>query len=130
MPPAQPVQAAQALQRAPQIARYQQWLADTRGLHFADYQALWHWSTTDLHGFWQSIWDWFGIESPTPHRTVLEAAVMPGAVWFPGAQLNYARQVLRHADAADAAGHPAIVFQNERMAAPQELSWPELRRQV
>ena len=36
---------------------------------------------------------------------------MPGASWFPGAQVNYAQQVLRHADAAHAAGHPAIVFQ-------------------
>jgi acetoacetyl-CoA synthetase len=55
---------------------------------------------------------------------------MPGARWFPGAQVNYARQVLRHADAAHAAGQPAIVFQNERMAAPVEITWPELRRQV
>ena len=55
---------------------------------------------------------------------------MPGARWFPGAQLNFARQALRHADEAHAAGHPAIVFQNERLAAPVETSWPELRRQV
>jgi len=55
---------------------------------------------------------------------------MPGARWFSGTQLNYARQVLRHADAAHAAGHPAIVFQNERMAAPVAMPWPELRRQV
>jgi len=55
---------------------------------------------------------------------------MPGARWFEGAQVNYARQVFRHADAAHAAGHPAIVFRNERMGrALQETSWPELRRQ-
>jgi acetoacetyl-CoA synthetase len=114
----------------PRITTYQQWLAQRHGLRFDSYDALWRWSTTDLHGFWQSLWDWFDIESPTPHRTVLEAEVMPGARWFPGAQLNYARQVLRHADAAHAAGHPAIVFQSERLAAPVEMSWPELRRQV
>ncbi|MEO5734492.1 MAG: acetoacetate--CoA ligase [Rubrivivax sp.] len=114
----------------PQLARYQQWLADTHHLHFDSYDALWQWSITDLNAFWQSIWDWFDIQSPTPHRCVLESAVMPGAIWFPGAQLNYTQQVLRHADAAHAAGHPAIVFQNERMAAPESLSWPELRRQV
>jgi len=114
----------------PRIASYQRWLQQTRGLQFADYDALWRWSTTDLRAFWQSMWDWFGIESPTPHGAVLEAEVMPGAKWFPGAQLNYARQVLRHADAAHAAGHPAIVFQNERLPLPVEMSWPELRRQV
>ncbi len=113
-----------------QLARYQQWLADTRNLHFDSYDALWQWSITDLNAFWQSIWDWFEIESPTPHRCVLESSVMPGAVWFPGAQLNYTQQVLRHADSAHAAGHPAIVFQNERMAAPESMTWPELQRQV
>ena len=58
---------------------------------------------------------------------------MPGARWFPGVQLNYARQVLRHADAAHAAGHPAIVWSDEPgLAAGQvhAMSWPELRRQV
>jgi acetoacetyl-CoA synthetase len=36
------------------------------------------------------------IESPTPHTAVLGRARMPGARWFPGAQVNYAQQVLRH----------------------------------
>ena len=114
----------------PRITLYQDWLARERGLHFASYDALWRWSTTDLTGFWSSIWQYFDVQSPTPYRTVLENPVMPGAVWFPGAQLNYAQQALRHGAAAHAAGHPAIVFQNERMAAPQAISWPELTRQV
>ncbi|MDP3613753.1 MAG: AMP-binding protein, partial [Rubrivivax sp.] len=37
---------------------------------------------------------------------------------------------LRHAGAAHTAGHPAIVFQNERMPTPIEVPWPELVRQV
>ncbi len=114
----------------PRITLYQDWLARERGLHFDSYDALWRWSTTDLTAFWQSIWDYFNVQSPTPHRCVLEMAVMPGAVWFPGAQVNYAQQALRHADAAHAAGQAAIVFQNERLAAPIEVSWPELRRRV
>jgi acetoacetyl-CoA synthetase len=114
----------------PAISRYQAWLHAERGLAFPDYDALWRWSTTELSAFWQSIWDYFEVQSPTPHSAVLAHAVMPGAKWFPGAQLNYAQQVLRHADAAHAAGHPAIVFQNESMATPVSTSWPELRRQV
>jgi acetoacetyl-CoA synthetase len=114
----------------PRLHHYQQWLQASRGLRFDSYEALWQWSVSDLSGFWQSIWDHFDLQSPTPHRCVLEAPVMPGAVWFPGAQVSYAQQVLRHADAAHAAGHPALVFQNERLAAPVETSWPELQRQV
>ena len=122
----------------PQITRYTRWLERERGLKFdptttAGYDTMWRWSVSDLSAFWGSIWDYFELESPTPHTAVLVEDKMPGATWFPGAQLNYAQQVFRHADAAHAAGHPAIVFQNERMGERGELSemsWPELRRQV
>jgi len=113
----------------PQIRLYQDWLRAERGLHFGDYDALWRWSTTELDVFWQSIWEFFDIQSPTPHFGVLAKNVMPGAQWFPGAQLNYARQVLRHVAGADAAGMPAIVARNER-GEQRELSWPALQQQV
>lgn len=113
----------------PQIRLYQNWLRDQRGLAFDTYDALWRWSTTDLDAFWQSIWDYFDLQSPTPHTAVLGTNTMPGAQWFPGAQVNYARQVLRHVDAAQAAGLPAIISRNEK-GQHRELSWPELRRQV
>ena len=118
----------------PQIRLYQDWLAAERGLSFDSYDALWRWSITDLDAFWQSIWDFFALQSPTPHSAVLANRSMPGAQWFPGAQVNYAQQVLRHVDAAHAAGLPAILSHNENSlasgAAHRELSWPELRRQV
>jgi len=113
----------------PQIRLYQDWLRDRRGLQFEDFDALWRWSTTDLDAFWQSIWDYFDLQSPTPHSAVLAQNSMPGAQWFPGAQVNYARQALRHVDAAHAAGLPAIVSSNEKRQ-HREMSWPELRRQV
>ena len=113
----------------PQIRLYQQWLAEQRGLRFDDYDALWRWSSTDLDAFWQSIWDYFDLRSPTPHTAVLERNVMPGARWFPGARFNYAQQVFRHVDAAHAAGLPAVISDNEK-GQRRELSWPELRRQV
>ena len=113
----------------PRLRLYQTWLAQHRGLTFDSYDALWRWSTTDLEGFWQSIWDHFGMDSPTPHTAVVQGGPMPHVTWFDGAQVNYAHQVLRHADAAHALGLPAIVSDNERGEA-RELSWPELRRQV
>ena len=115
------------------ITRYRRWLHDTRGLRFDDYDALWRWSVDDLPAFWASVWDYFDIQSPTPYQSVLEHPAMPGARWFPGAQLNYAQHLMRHAEASHAAGHPAIVFSDEALLAGgllRELSWPELRRQV
>jgi acetoacetyl-CoA synthetase len=117
----------------PQIARYQRFLHETQGLQFDSYDALWRWSVTDLDAFWRSIWQFFDIRSPTPYSSVLSNEQMPGARWFDGAQVNYAQQVLRHVDAAHAAGHAAILFADEAMLAEgrvASLSWPELRRQV
>ncbi|MGY3409796.1 acetoacetyl-CoA synthase [Bradyrhizobium sp. GM5.1] len=113
----------------PQIALYRTWLAEKRGLNFDSYEEMRQWSVRDLDGFWHAIWDYYDLQSPTPFAAVITERRMPGAVWFPGAQVNYARQVFRHVDAADAAGLPAIVSCGEdgRLC---ETSWPELRRKA
>ena len=113
----------------PQIRLYQDWLREQRQLAFDSYDALWRWSVGDLAAFWQSIWDYFQLESPTPHASVIEAETMPGTRWFEGARVNYARQVFRHVEAAHRAGMPAIVSRNEKGDA-RELSWPDLQRQA
>ena len=113
----------------PQIRLYQNWLRDHRGLSFDSYDALWRWSITDLNAFWQSMWDYFDMQSPTPHQAALVKNAMPGGQWFTGAQVNYAQQVFRHVDPAHAAGFPAVISRNEK-GLTRELSWPELKRQV
>jgi acetoacetyl-CoA synthetase len=124
-----PSSSAPAAPHVPLIRRYQDWLRATRGIAFDDYDALWRWSVTDLDGFWRSVWDYADVQSPDRPETVLAERRMPGAMWFPGTRVNYAREVLRHVDAAHAAGVPAIVAEDER-GVVRELSWPELRRQV
>ena len=121
----------------PQMTLYRAWLKDRRGLSFESYDALWRWSATDLNAFWQSVWDYFDLQSPTPHTAVLaeadSAPRMIDAKWFPGAQVNFVHQVFRHADAAHAAGFAAIISHNESSLGqrpPRELSWPALRQQV
>jgi acetoacetyl-CoA synthetase len=130
-PQADPTRPAQPL---PRLQVFQRFCEQRLGRRFASYDDFWQWSVDDLAAFWSAVWDHFELESPTPWQSVIEAPVMPGAVWFPGARLNYAAVLLRHADAAHAAGLPAIVFLDEAMAdagqAPTELSWPTLRRQA
>jgi len=113
----------------PQMRLYREWLDREYGRRFADYAALWQWSTTDLTGFWRSIWDYHRLASPTPFTAVLDGETMPGTRWFDGAQVNYARQVFRHVELAAAAGVPAVVAENER-GEVTELSWQELRRRT
>ncbi len=113
----------------PQIRLYQDWLKATRGLSFDSYNALWQWSITDIDAFWQSMWDYFDLQSPTPHTQVLNKNVMPGGQWFSGAQVNYAHQVLRHVKPAHAAGFMAVICRNEK-GQHREMSWPVLSQQV
>jgi acetoacetyl-CoA synthetase len=90
---------------------------------FDDYDALWRWSVQDLEGFWASIWQFFGVEGG--YERVLASRAMPGAVWFPGARVNYAEHLFRGKDPAAT----AIVHASE-LRELTELSWGELREQV
>ena len=88
---------AERVERAA-ITAYTRWLEQTRGLDLPDYASLWEWSTTDLEGFWASIWERFDVVASAPYERVLGSRAMPGAEWFPGARLNYAEHVLRARD--------------------------------
>ena len=107
------------------ITQYQQFLADTLQLEFANYAALWQWSVTDINAFWQSVWDFHALTSPTPYSAALTQRRMPGAQWFSGASVNFAHQVFRNA----APTQPAIIYRNE-LGQRRELSWPQLQAQV
>ena len=107
------------------ITEFLRWLKANRGLTFADFESLWRWSTEDLDGFWQACWDFFGVEATKQPTAVLGKRTMPGAEWFPGAELNYARHMLRH-ERPDAA---AVLHLNERQAL-QSISWEELGGKV
>jgi acetoacetyl-CoA synthetase len=113
----------------PQIRLYQDWLARERGLRFDSYDALWRWSVADANAFWLSVWDFFEVCSPDVPTVALARNVMPGAPWFPGVRVNYAREAMRHVAPAHAAGQLAIVAENE-LGEVSEMTWPELRRQV
>lgn len=110
----------------PQMRLYRNWLKEVRGLEFATYEDLHHWSVDDLEGFWRSIWEWDRIQSPTPVTGVLRGDAMPDARWFDGATVNYARHVFGHVDAAEEAGQPAIIAQDER-GRNETIGWRELR---
>jgi acetoacetyl-CoA synthetase len=108
-----------------QLRRYMDWLSRERGRTFEDYDALWRWSVSDLDGYWASLWDYFQIRARKPYSKVLAKREMPGAQWFPGAELNFVDQVLRHATEAK----PAILYSSEQQPL-QQMSWRTLQDQV
>ncbi|MEI2765593.1 MAG: acetoacetate--CoA ligase [Dermatophilaceae bacterium] len=78
-----------------QLHAYATWLREHRGLALPEYPALHRWSVSEPEQFWQSIWDYFGVVSHSPHERVLGSRDMPGAQWFPGATLNWAEHCFR-----------------------------------
>jgi acetoacetyl-CoA synthetase len=109
-----------------ELGRYLEWLRRELGHDFADYDALWRWSVSDLDGFWASLWDYFEIRAHAPYERVLGSRAMPGAEWFPGARLNYAEHMLgRDEDAATVA-----VVAHSQSRESCELTFGELREQV
>ena len=109
------------------LAAYQNWLADEKGLKFADYNSMWRWSVDDIEAFWVSIWEFFDIPASRSFDTVLEERIMPGAKWFTGAQLNFVDPILRHG--AMRGNELALICQSET-SGRTTLTWDELREQV
>ncbi len=107
------------------ITKYLRWLEENRGLRFANYDALWHWSVTELEDFWATIWDFFEVKASRPYDEVLAERKMPGAKWFTNAELNYTDNIFRGL----APDEPALVFKSE-LYPLTEVSWGELERRV
>ncbi len=72
------------------------------------YEELHAWSVAHSEDFWSRVWDFCGVIGEKGARTLLDGERMPGARWFPDARLNFAENLLRRRDAAD-----AIVFWGE-----------------
>jgi acetoacetyl-CoA synthetase len=82
---------------------------ERHGLSLDDYASLYRWSIEHPADFWREVWDFGGvIAERRGERVLADAEKMPGARFFPDAQLNYAENLLRRGDDAD-----AIVFWGE-----------------
>jgi acetoacetyl-CoA synthetase len=91
----------------------------------ASYDELWRWSVTDVEGFWSAVWEFFDVRGSQPYDRVLDGHAMPGARWFPGAELSYAERVFRGHDDETV----AIVHASE-LRDRAEWTWGELRAQT
>jgi acetoacetyl-CoA synthetase len=110
--------------------------ARVAGAPVSDYPALYRWSVSHPAEFWPLVWQFTGVISE-PRRdgsawdqvgVGLERMAPPdpaaGPRWFTGARLNFAENLLRRTDDAD-----ALVFWNER-GRQRALSFAQLRREV
>ncbi len=94
------------------------------GASFPDYAALHRWSVERPEQFWPSVWEFCGVIGERGERVLEHPERMPGARWFPQARLNFAENLLRRRDEAD-----ALVFRGEDRFA-RRVSRAELYAQV
>jgi acetoacetyl-CoA synthetase len=104
------------------LTRYSRWLEANQGLRFEDYGELWGWSVAELERFWESLVQFFDVRFAEAPRGVLGRREMPGAEWFPGAELNYAEHIFRGKDPATVALHHA-----SELRELERWTWRELR---
>jgi len=108
-----------------QMQRFMDTAASTTGRAFSGYHDLHEWSIADPEAFWDAIWEFAGIVGDRGNGPALrDGHRMPGAVWFEGARLNFAENLLRHDSSA-----VALVYRREddfRI----ELNYRELRHRV
>src|ERR1700739_1589864 len=109
---------------AANLTRFLGWLAETGRGQFADYQELWAKSGGDIEWVWGAEFKYLGAKADSPPRAVLGNRFMPGAEWFPGATLNYATEVFRHATGE----RPALIVVGEDGST--EWSWARLQRET
>lgn len=107
------------------ITVFMRWLKETKGLDFENYNALWQWSVDELETFWEAIWEYFAVRSSSPYRTVLENKEMPGAVWFPGAKLNYAEHIMRQDEP-----YKTAIFHESEVRDSGEVAWGDFKNDV
>jgi acetoacetyl-CoA synthetase len=106
-----------------QTVERSQLTAYMRAQGFEGYGELWEWSVRDLEGFWASIWQWFAVDGS--YEQVLGSREMPGAEWFPGAEVSYAAHVFRGKRDDDVAIRHA-----SELRPLAEWTWGELRAQA
>jgi acetoacetyl-CoA synthetase len=107
------------------VTHFTAWLRAHKGLHFADYPALWQWSVDEVEAFWSALVEYFELPLEGQRTPVLADRSMPGARWFPNTRTNYVSQIFRHATVQ----RPAIIFRNEA-GQRDEVSWARLERDV
>ncbi len=91
------------------LAAFIELLRKQAGYEGGDYAALHRFSVERPEPFWTALWDFAGVIAGTRgDRVLVDGHLMPGAVWFPDARLNFAENLLRRRD-----GSPAIVFRSE-----------------
>ncbi len=110
---------------ASNISKFMEFVNESNGLNLRTYEELHAFSINAPEVFWTEIWDFCGVIAENRgERILVDGEKMPGAQFFPDANLNFAENILRRRDTS-----PAIIFRGEDKVQSQ-LSWAQLYDKV
>ena len=107
------------------MTRFMEYVGKKRNIRFSGYFDLYQWSVDRIPEFWEDVWDFVGIKASKKYdKVVRDLTTFPGTDWFPGAELNFAENLLRYRD-----GKTAITFKAETRPSVS-ITHKDLARQV
>lgn len=112
------------------MSRFARWSEQRFERPLPDFRSLWEWSVTETTEFWRAIPEYFEVLGDGfTGSPVLSDDRMPFATWFPGVQVNFAENVLRHASDPALRDQAAITDVAED-GTLTPISWAELEFRV
>ncbi|EAR59594.1 acetoacetate--CoA ligase [Neptuniibacter caesariensis] len=104
-----------------QMYQFMQQVNQQHNTTLDSYSSLHQWTVENPETFWNHIWDDFGVIGNKGNAPFLvDGNKMPGAKWFPEAELNFAENLLKYRD-----DRTALIFRNEKDIRA-EISYKEL----
>ena len=105
--------------------RFMNYVNEKYGKGFTEYTPLYQWSIENIADFWSSMWKFAEIIASKPYDHIIDdPSKMPGAIWFSGARLNFAENLLRYRD-----NQTALIFKGEDQDSVR-MTYGELYDQV
>jgi len=93
---------------ASRMSEFARYVENSEMLKLDDYASLHAWSCEAGGKFWDKLWDFAGVVGKKGSRIVVDEHKMPGANYFPDAEINYAENLLKFSGDEE-----AIVFRSE-----------------
>lgn len=78
------------------INQFLSYISEKEKFSFSDYYQLYDWSIRKIEKFWGHIWNYSNIIHTKNYNKILIDKGIKDSIWFSGAELNFAENLLRH----------------------------------
>jgi acetoacetyl-CoA synthetase len=109
------------------IGRFAVFASQRYGVAASSYRQLWSWSVHSPGEFWPAVSEFFGIEFGRRDQEIRSGRDLMSCHWFPGATVNYARQILYGGRAGTSGPAVVAITEDEQTTT---VTWDQLRGEV